>query len=112
MAELVYALCAIASIFCAWLLVANYRRTKVRLALWTSFCFVGLALNNVLLVIDLIVLPGNDLFLGSARYPERGRRPLLLAVLAGDPRSAVSRVRSGLRGLCRSLDVSGARRPP
>jgi hypothetical protein len=61
MAEVVYALCAIASIFCAWLLVANYRRTRVRLALWTSLCFVGLALNNVLLVIDLVVLPGNHL---------------------------------------------------
>lgn len=61
MAEVVYALCAVASIFCAWLLVANYRRTKVRLALWTSLCFVGLALSNVILVLDLVVLPGNDL---------------------------------------------------
>jgi hypothetical protein len=61
MAEVVYTLCAVAGIFCAWLLVANYRRTRVRLALWTSLCFVGLALNNVLLVVDLIVLPDNDL---------------------------------------------------
>lgn len=63
MAEIVYALCAIASIFCAWLLVANYRRTRVRLALWTSLCFVGLAINNVLLFVDLIVMPGDDLLL-------------------------------------------------
>lgn len=63
MAEVVYALCAIVSIFCAWLLVANYRRTRVRLALWTSLCFVGLALNNILLVVDFIVLPGNGLLM-------------------------------------------------
>jgi hypothetical protein len=62
-AEIVYALCAIASVFCAWLLVANYRRTRVRLALWTSLCFVGLAFNNVLLFVDLIVMPGDDLLL-------------------------------------------------
>ncbi len=60
MAELVYALCAIASVFCAALLVGNYRRTKVRLALYTSICFVGLALNNLLLFVDLIIWPQWD----------------------------------------------------
>ena len=60
MAELVYTLCAIASVFCAALLVGNYRRTKVRLALYTSVCFVGLALNNILLFVDLVFLPGGD----------------------------------------------------
>jgi hydrogenase/urease accessory protein HupE len=59
-AELVYALCAVASLFCVGLLIHNYRRTRLPLALWTSACFVGLALNNVLLFIDLIVVPGVD----------------------------------------------------
>jgi hypothetical protein len=63
MAELVYALCAIASVFCAALLVGNYRRTKVRLALYTSICFVGLAANNLLLFVDLIMVPDGDLSL-------------------------------------------------
>jgi hypothetical protein len=60
-AELVYALCTVASIFCAGLLVRNYRRTRLRLALWTSACFVGFAVNNLLLFIDLIVVPDVDL---------------------------------------------------
>ncbi len=61
MAELVYLLCALTSAFCAGLLVHNYRRTRLRLALWMSACFVGLALNNLLLCVDLIVVPNVDL---------------------------------------------------
>jgi hypothetical protein len=56
MAELVYLLCALASTFSAWLLIRNYRANKVRLALWTCLCFAGLALNNVLLFVDLALL--------------------------------------------------------
>jgi hypothetical protein len=63
MAELIYVLCALASTLCAVLLVANYRRTKLRLALLASLCFVGLALNNVLLLVDLVVAQGIDLAL-------------------------------------------------
>jgi hypothetical protein len=61
MAELVYALCTLASLFCAVLLVHNYRWSRSRVALWTSVGFVGLALNNVLLFIDLIIVPEVDL---------------------------------------------------
>ncbi|HEY2407475.1 MAG TPA: DUF5985 family protein [Polyangiaceae bacterium] len=61
MAELVYALCALASLFCAALLIRNYRSSRSRFALWTSVSFVGLALNNVLLFIDLIIVPEVDL---------------------------------------------------
>ncbi len=60
LARVVYLLCALASAFCAWLLVRNYRRTRVRLALWTCLCFVGLALNNLVLFVDLVVVPGVD----------------------------------------------------
>ncbi|MEP7010339.1 MAG: DUF5985 family protein [Acidobacteriota bacterium] len=55
--KVVYLLCALASVFCAWLLVRNYRRTRMRLALWTCLCFVGLALNNLVLFVDLVVVP-------------------------------------------------------
>ncbi len=61
MAELVYVLCALASLACALLLVRSYRRTRLRLALLTCLCFAGLALNNVLLPIDLVLLPEHDL---------------------------------------------------
>ena len=66
MAQAIYVLCALASIFCAFLLIRNYRRTRLRLALWASLCFSGLALNNVLLYVDL-VLTSPSLDLGVLR---------------------------------------------
>ncbi len=53
----VYVLCAVASVACAVLLVRGYRMTRMRLLLWSSICFVGLALNNILLMIDLAIFP-------------------------------------------------------
>jgi hypothetical protein len=61
MAELVYLLCALTSMFCAALLIRSYLESKVSLLLWSTFCFVGLALNNILLFVDLIVFPEVDL---------------------------------------------------
>ena len=61
--SLVYALCALTSIGCSFLLLRGYRRSRVRLLLWSGLCFVGLALNNVLLFIDLRVIPEIDLSL-------------------------------------------------
>ncbi len=63
MAEVVYALCALTSLLCAGLLVRGYRRSRARLLLWSSLCFVGLAANNVLLFIDRVVVPDVDLSL-------------------------------------------------
>lgn len=61
MAEIVYALCALTSFLCAWLLMRSYRHTRHRLLFWSGLCFVGLTLNNTLLFIDRIVLPTIDL---------------------------------------------------
>ncbi|HYJ79056.1 MAG TPA: DUF5985 family protein [Longimicrobiaceae bacterium] len=61
MATLVYALCAVTSLLCAVLLVRGYRRSGARLLLWAAVCFSGLALNNLLLFIDLRVVPAVDL---------------------------------------------------
>lgn len=63
MATLVYALCALTSILCALLLLRGYRSSGVRLLLWAGLCFVGLAINNVLLFVDLGLVPGVDLTL-------------------------------------------------
>lgn len=57
MAEAVYLLCAVTSLVCASLLVRSYRRSRMKLILWTSLCFMGLAVNNVLLFIDLAIIP-------------------------------------------------------
>ena len=61
METLVYALCALTSIVCAALLLRGYATSKVRLLLWGGLCFAGLALNNVLLFIDLGLVPTIDL---------------------------------------------------
>ena len=57
----VYALCALTSIACAALLLRAWSRSRVRLLLWSGLCFVGLALNNILLFIDLRMLTEVDL---------------------------------------------------
>jgi hydrogenase/urease accessory protein HupE len=63
MAEIVYLLCALTSMFCAALLMRRYRRQRTRLLMWSTLCFVGLALNNTLLFVDLVLVPDIDLAL-------------------------------------------------
>ncbi|HKT72969.1 MAG TPA: DUF5985 family protein [Steroidobacteraceae bacterium] len=62
MAEAVYALCAVTSVLCMILLLRGYLETRTRLLFWASLCFAGFAVNNVLLFIDLVLLPNTDLF--------------------------------------------------
>lgn len=61
MAELVYILCAATSIVCALLLFRGYRDNRTRLLFWSSLCFAGLALNNIVLFLDLVIVPTVDL---------------------------------------------------
>jgi Family of unknown function (DUF5985) len=61
-AATVYVLCALAAFTCAWLLGRSYAQSRIRLLLWSSLCFVGLALNNVILFVDKVIVPhGADL---------------------------------------------------
>jgi hypothetical protein len=63
MAGLFYALCTLTALFCSWLLLRAYFRNRYKLLLWGGLCFVGLTINNGLLVIDKLVLgPDIDLF--------------------------------------------------
>jgi hypothetical protein len=58
----IYLLCLAASVICAWLLIRSYIRTGMRLLLWSAACFVFLALNNLLVVVDILVTgPSIDL---------------------------------------------------
>ena len=61
MAEAVYTLSVIVSVLCAALLWRGYRRTRARLLLWSALCFVGLAGNNALLFLDLVIFPEVDM---------------------------------------------------
>lgn len=59
MAEAVYLLCALTSLACAGLLLRSYFGSRMMLILWTSLCFIGLAAANILLVIDLAIVPAS-----------------------------------------------------
>lgn len=61
MATIVYALCALTSLACMALLLRTYFGTRARLLLWATVCFLGLALNNIILFIDKVVAPDVDL---------------------------------------------------
>lgn len=78
MAEAVYVLCALTSMFCAWLLFARYRTQRTRLLMWSALCFAGLAVNCVLLVVDLIVVPQTDL--STVRTTVAGVAMMLLLI--------------------------------
>lgn len=59
--SIVYLLCIATSVACMALLIRGYRQSGARLLLWSALCFVGLAINNLLLFVDLIMLPQVDL---------------------------------------------------
>lgn len=58
---LVYLLCALTCWTCAVLLLRAYARQRTRLLFWggTAFCVFGV--SNVMLFIDLVVVPETDL---------------------------------------------------
>jgi hypothetical protein len=53
----VYLLCFATSSACAVLLARSYFRTKARLLLWSALCFLFLALNNLFVIMDLLLIP-------------------------------------------------------
>lgn len=63
MAGAIYLLCSLTALGCAVLLLRSFRRSGLRLLLWSGLCFLCLAVNNALVFVDLVVLPQVDLFL-------------------------------------------------
>jgi hypothetical protein len=55
--SVVYLLCFATSVACLILLVRSYMKSRTQLLLWAALCFVGLALNNALLFVDVVVFP-------------------------------------------------------
>ena len=56
----VYSLCFAACCLCAFLLARAYVATRARLLFWSASCFVLLAVNALLVILDIIVLPDVD----------------------------------------------------
>lgn len=57
----IYLLCAATALACSLLLLRGYRARRVRLLLWCGLFFLALATENVLLFIDLVIVPETDL---------------------------------------------------
>ena len=57
MGAIIYSLCALTALACSVLLLRAFRRNGYRLLLWSGACFVGLTINNLLLVLDKVVFP-------------------------------------------------------
>lgn len=58
-----YILSSITFATCALLLMRGYLKSRQALLLWSSLCFFGLGLSNLLVFVDLIILPNIDLYL-------------------------------------------------
>jgi hypothetical protein len=82
MAEFVYVLCTLTSCICAALLFRAYRANKTGLLFWSSICFIGLALNNALLLVDLYFVPDTDLFLLRTGVAIAGVSALIYGLIA------------------------------
>jgi len=58
---LVYALCFATSSMCAWLLARSYWKSSARLLMWSAACFIFLAASNLVVILDILVIPDVDL---------------------------------------------------
>ncbi len=58
---LVYLLCFATSLVCAVMLGRSYMQSRASLLFWSSACFVLLAVNNLVMVLDMLVIASVDL---------------------------------------------------
>jgi hypothetical protein len=58
---IIYLLCVVTSLLCAYLLLRAYRRGRTKLLIWSALCFALLALNNLVVAADVLLLPEIDL---------------------------------------------------
>ena len=57
----IYVLCLVTSAACAYLLFQGYLRSSTRLLFWSGLCFAFLAVNSLIVVLDMLVLAEVDL---------------------------------------------------
>jgi len=57
MGQIVYILCGLTSLGCMLLLTNGYRKTRVELLFWSAFAFFAFTCTNILLFIDIVILP-------------------------------------------------------
>ena len=57
----IYLLGTFVALVCGLLLARGYRQSRQRLLLWSSICFLGLALSNAITFVDLSIATAVDL---------------------------------------------------
>lgn len=62
LAPAVYILGFLVTLTCGVLLARAYASGGKRLLLWSAVCFCGLAISNLLVFVDLVLLPEVDLY--------------------------------------------------
>ncbi|MDT7817615.1 MAG: hypothetical protein QOJ51_3062 [Acidobacteriaceae bacterium] len=62
MAAFVYILGVLVTLACSVLLLRAYGTVRKRLLLWSGICFLGLAISNLLVFVDLVIFPAVDLY--------------------------------------------------
>jgi hypothetical protein len=86
LAPVTYLLCAATALVCVALLLRAFVRTGVRLLLWSGICFIALSLENVLLFLDMVVLPDVELKLWRNLVALSGLLCLLFGLIWDDRR--------------------------
>jgi hypothetical protein len=81
-AEAIYLLCAATSLVAAAMLFRQYRLRPSRLLVWSVVGFAGLAANNVLVYVDLVVFTGIDLSLIRGAAGAAGMVALLYGLIS------------------------------
>ena len=79
--EAIYLLSAVTSLVAAWLLLRYYLARRTMLLLWSCIGFAGLALNNVLVYVDLVLFPTVDLSLERTLAGAAGMLALLYGLV-------------------------------
>ena len=54
-----FLIAVLTSLACTVLLFRAYTTSRLRILLWSALCFVALTVNNLLLFVDLVILPTN-----------------------------------------------------
>ena len=81
MATFFYLMCALVLLLCGILLTRAYLRSHLRLLLWSAICFLGLAISNLLVFVDLIMLPEIDLYIARLAVASAAMMILLYGLI-------------------------------
>lgn len=77
----VYVLFLLTALLCSALLARGYVQSRHRLLFWSSICFFALAVENVVLIMDLYVVPTVNLQVLRLVIPLMGLTALLYGLL-------------------------------